>query len=462
MADQPDYLNEFLSRIAPYQSYWRSLKFACMAARVGSDWVQFAGEARLSTEPSEPNSTLKRILDLQDFRAYAGRLEAKKIQNLISNLKTSAVISGFIQDSVLLAPRGSQSYSWQPSFVNGRRGGASHDQGWPSALTVYGTGDRPYSFVPQILWRDIDTQLRRHNPPYNGLDSLCTMLDLEFKQSSSISYFKLCAELPARFRAGQVNRKEKSLTLSMEYVGTPELIIEWLPEHPTKKESVPIGDPEKPGRFEITVPIPMGVTGIKARLLTVEADADQLSLRVDWENILLRICEFFDPSQTKLADFLFSENSLKNVNPFELGIARLLGLAGYTALWFGKGAKDALPDVVAYVRHPLGAERIIYAECTLKNPAEKFSDLANRADDLRTYLGLEAGTILPVVFVRNDATAQDREAAGERRLVVCGGADIRKLQDKIKSDATADDVFQFLRSLSSLTLIPGGLLSRFV
>jgi hypothetical protein len=185
-------------------------------------------------------------------------------------------------------------------------------------------------------------------------------------------------------------------------------------------------------------------------------DADRLSCRVDWENTLLRICEFFDPSQSKLTDFLFKENDLKNANPFELGVARLLALAGYVVLWFGKGAKDALPDLVAYSREARGKERVVYGECTLKNPAEKLSDFAKRSEAFKKHLGLEAAAVLPVVFVRNETTGLDRGAAAEFGLVICDGGDIQQLQNRIRSDANADDAFQFLRLLGSNTAISLG------
>jgi len=328
---------------------------------------------------------------------------------------------------------------------------------------VHGSGTIPAPFPPQDVWRDIDVRLRRHDPPYNGFAALCARLGLQFDQfGSNNPHFNLYAELPARFLAGEVSRTEKRLTLRLEYVGTPEVVLEWLPNRETRREPVPTGNPQLPAQRELVISIPHGATEVKANLLTMKCDAHEISLRVGWENILLHICEFFDPKQSNLTDFLFSKTNLKNVNPFELGVSRLLSLAGYTVLWFGKGAKDALPDLVAYVRQPLGVERIIYGECTLKNPAEKFSDLAKRADDLRKDLGVEVGTILPVVFVRNNTSDQDRRAAIELGLVLCDGNDIRRLQEKIKSDATPDEIFQFLRSLSSLTPIPGGLSTLFV
>jgi hypothetical protein len=423
--------------------------------------VQFAGKAILGTEPLEPSSAFAPIVDLDDFRAYQGCLDPKAIHNLIRNLGKSTVDSEFAEGGLRLVAAGSPQYSWRQPYIGRRSSAEGPASEWPSLCSVHGAGSSSGSFPPPSVWFDLDTRLRRHSPPYNGFAALCGKLGLSFMPSGSGPHFNLYAELPAKFLGCEVKPKEKSLVLTMNYVGTPDLVMEWLPTRETRRMPIPAGQVQVPAQYAVTLPIPPAATEIKANLLVMECDADALSLRLGWENTLLRICEFFDPSQARLSDFLYNEINLKNVNPFELGVARLLGLAGYTVLWFGKGAKDALPDLVAYMRLPLGTEQIIYGECTLKNPAEKLSDLAKRADDLRGFLGVEAGKILPVVFVRNAATDQDRLAASELGLALCDGNRIQQLQGRIKSDAPPVEVFQFLRSLGNLTLIPGGPTSLF-
>ena len=245
-----------------------------------------------------------------------------------------------------------------------------------------------------------------------------------------------------------MDRQKQTLTLAIEYVGTPELVVEWLPVRETEKVPIPMRPIESVREREVTISIPSGATGVEAILLAMGLDADKMSCRVNWENTLLRIGEFFDTDQKRLGNLLFQEHSLRNVNPFELGLARLLGLAGFVVLWFGKAAKEALPDLIAYKRKPRGEELIIYAECTLKNPSEKFSDLAKRTEELRRFLGYEPGGILSVVFVRNEASAQDRRAASEFGLTLCDGSDIRKLHDRILSDASPGELVQFFRALN--------------
>jgi hypothetical protein len=462
LADGPDYLREFLATVEPYLSQWRSLKFACMAVRVGNEWVQFAGRVMLKTEPCEPQSVLKRIVDLDDFRAYEASYQVKTVHNLISNLTRSMVISESAAGEILrLTPTGSKPYYWHRASVRSSSSGFNDGRSWPGILYAYGTGSFSDSLFPTNFWAEIDKNLLAHEPPYNGYSGLCAYLGLDFKQLQTTPHFELSAELPARFVSGEVDRVSKFLKIKAEYVGMPDLVVEWLPGHQTKKEPTPQGDPQVPHSFEFTVRIPQDATKVEAKLITMGEHADTLMRRVNWENTLLRLCEFFDPDQARLTQFLFDESNLKNVNPFELGVARLLGLAGYTVLWFGKGAKASLPDIVAHMCGPLGEERIIYGECTLKNPAEKFSDLARRTDGLRKHLGVEADTILPMVFVRNNTADQDRRSAADFGLALCDGNDLRQLQEKIKSDATPEEVFQLLRSLGGLSLIPGGVTSLF-
>jgi hypothetical protein len=455
MNGNPDPLNEFALRIDPYLAHWRSLRVACLAARVGLEWVQFAGKAVLSTEPLEPNSAFAPIVDLDDFRAYHGCFEPKVIHNLIDNLRVSTIESQFAKEGLRLVTAGSPPYSWRHLYIGRKPSAESTSSEWPSLCSVHGAGSSSGSFPPPNVWLDLDTRLRRYSPPYNGLAALCGKLGLSFMPSGSGPHFNLYAELPAKFLGCEIKTEEKSLVLTMKYVGTPDLVVEWLPARETRRVPIPAGQVQVPAQYAVTLLIPPGAIEIKANLLVMECDADALSLHIGWGNTLLRICEFFDPGQGRLSDFLYKEISLKNVNPFELGVARLLGLAGYTVLWFGKGAKDALPDLVSYMRTPRGVEFIIYAECTLKNPAEKFSDFAKRADDLREHMDVETRSILPVVFVRNEVTDQDRQAAAELGLILCGGGEVTQLQEKIKSDAAPDEVFQFLASLGSDIMISG-------
>ena len=444
MPTSHDPLDEFHARAVQYQTHWKSIEFACLATRVESEWVQFAGRAMLTIEPCDPTPKLLPVAELPGLLAYSGRVRVSTLGNLISALRASTVIEGLGLGTVRLAPTGSSPYSWAPLQVWRNSWPQTHRGSWPSALLVRGSGSGFHDRVWQSMPRDIDTLLRRHKPPHNGLASLSAALGLDVDLFQNHPYFELYAELPAQFLASEVDRSKRNLILKLQCVGQPELVIEWLPQRRTERVRVQPGAPGALRETEITVPVPPGATEAEARLLTTDEDADKLTVGVGSQNVLLRICEFFDPEQAKLADLLFNETNLRNANAFELGIARLLALAGYTVLWFGKAAKDSLPDLAAYARTPRAAEYVIYAECTVKNPGEKFSELARRATALKKHLAPHPGNFLAVVLVRNDVTDQEREAVLRCGLALCGGEELRELQQAINSDATPGQVFERL------------------
>lgn len=453
MQPQTDPLEDFHARVSHHLQYWNSLEFACLALHVGSEWVQFAGRATLSTEQCQPKAQISRVVDLPDFRAYAGRLPAKTLETLISNLRSSLLIQA--EEDVRLVPPGSPPYSWTNPSPRRTNAATRSTNRWPNVLTTVGSASNLNNLFWQNLPGDIDKRLRYHRPPYNGLTALDATLGLEFERYRNGPHFDLGAEIPARFLSSEVDREHRRLTLQMEYGGLPELLIEWLPQRRAEVVAIPDSRVPGPETYGVSVTIPQDATEAEARLLALDEDADELTQRVGCDNVLLRVCEFLDQGQTHLSDLLYTESNLKNANAFELGVARLLGLAGYTVLWFGKAAKEALPDLVAYAKTARGAEFLIYIECTLKNPNEKLSDLSSRATELRSFLGPRGKDLLAVVFVRNQVTEQDRQTAFGMGLRLCAGDDIRELQQVIKSDATPREVFDRLRFVSPYTAIAG-------
>lgn len=441
MQTQTDPLDDFGTHVAHRLHYWSSLEFSCLALRIGSEWVQFAGRAALGTEQCQPNAKISPIVDFPDFRAYSGRLPAKTVADLIKNLKNSLVIPE--KEDVRLAASGSRAYLWtQPSVRESSTGR------WPSVLSTTGEGPHLDFVLWQTFLADIDKRLRHHRPPFNGFAALEARLGLGSERQTLNPFFDLCAQIPARFLSSEVDRRHHSLAVRMEYSGAAELLVEWLPQREAQAVTIPASRTAGSEEHEVSIPIPGDATEAEARLLIIDEDADKLTQGVSCESILLQVCEFFDQGQTHLSEFLYTENNLRNANAFELGVARLLSLGGYTVLWFGKAVKEALPDLVAYARTPRGAEYLIYIECTLKNPGEKFSDFARRAAELRSYLGPQGKGLLPVVFVRNQVTDQDRRAAFGMGLGLSDGEDIRELQEAIRSDEPPGEIFDRLRYVS--------------
>jgi len=445
VAIERDHLTDFLARIDPHRSLWQSLEFAYIAVRRGSDWIVLAGRAELSTLPCGTSSNIRRLVDLPNFRAYHARLKPMLLDNLTTNLADSGVITGMPDDPVRLNPGDFQAFSWwQEAFIDSNHRTAD---GWPTSFRIRGTGAHQTALIPDGFWQEIDTQLFRNPQPYSGLAALCAKLALEFDRPTGNSYFDLCASVPARFVNARFNRAERSLCLTIEYVGTPDLIIEWLPQRDTVRVPVPRRDAGPRGQTEVPATVPIGSTRAEAKLLVGKFLADSAGVRIEWDNTLLRIADFFDTGHKRLEELLWDNSSRQGANLFELGIARLLGLAGFDALWFGKASAGALPDVVAYWHSAIGKELIVLGECTIKDPLDKFADLAKRARDFSRALTFDQDMIVPVIFSRAVASGPEFEAAGGHSVALCDGNELRRLHDKIRSGTGPELIFEFLKFL---------------
>ena len=450
MATQADYIAEFLSKVEPLiksTPLYKSLEFTCVAARRGSEWVLVAGKVVLSTKPS-PNPSITPLVRLSSLLALSGSTGSEKVNDIVTNLRRGWVFQGLESNyDVRLTPEdGAERYSWNPPRVQfvGRFSNPLDE--W-SQFSMRGSGPNLSSLLSYDSLQEIDNQLRTSEPRFNGFDALCSKLNLPARRNDYAS-FELSAELPARFVAVQTKLEERTLEVDIRCVGIrdliPELMVDWLPKHEFHRvEKWQHPDP-KGGLHHVSIALPDEATAAELMLTFpgIEA-ADTRRYDIVRESTLLRIANLFDPGQTRLTRYLFEE-ATSNANPFELGIARLLSVAGFVVLWFGKASTDALPDLVAYWRSPLGEEHVVLVECTFKDPTRKLSDLANRGKQLLESTGLASDRFLSVLFTRVDVTEPDFDAAAERGVVLCDGRSLRDLQQKIISSASPLDVYKML------------------
>ncbi|MBI3894659.1 MAG: hypothetical protein HY313_01880 [Acidobacteria bacterium] len=224
----------------------------------------------------------------------------------------------------------------------------------------------------------------------------------------------------------------------------PALMIDWLPKHDFHRVAK-WQHPDPNGNLHhVSVALPDEAVAAELRLsfLGIEA-ADTVRHKIVRESTLLRIVNFFDPGQTRLTSYLF-EKPDSDANAFELGVARLLSTAGFVVLWFGKASKDGLPDLVAYWRSPLGEEYLVFAECTIKDPARKLSDLADRGRQISQAAGLGSDRFLSVLFTKTEVTEPDFAAAAQRGVALCDGRKLRDLLQQIISGASPLDLYEVL------------------
>jgi len=456
MTDRQNSLDDFVNRVdhfigrsAPSDfvrriELYHSLEFSCMAAKSGSAWVLIAGRAALSTEPCASNSSLLPAYSNNEFVALSGSLSAPVIEDLLNNLKNSEVVAGLPRYNVRLLPEGAGEFIWQGPVVRPVDKSLYPWSRWKSELWIHGSGANISSLLAP-RWDQIDDQLLRNSPRFNGFNGLCTKLRIPAcRDHVTQSFFNISAELPAQFVSIDDDRKEHTLEVDFECVGTPLLMRQWLPDGDLDLVEWQ-HDPET-NRQHVSIEIPPASAEVELMLsFDVLGLADALRYRVAPESTLLRIAEYFDPQQTRLQEFL-NKKTDADANAFELGAARLLSTGGFVVQWFGKASKEALPDIVALWRSPRGEEQLVLAECTMRDPSRKLTDLFHRRKAMSEGMGIAVDRILPVLFLRTNATNLDFKAAAEQGMVLCDAGRLNELRERVMSGHTPPEICATLRA----------------
>jgi hypothetical protein len=446
MTDALHSLDDFVRRVYPFiypSEIYQSLVVSCVAAKSGSEWVLLCGSATLITEPSSLELRLSRLVCFDDLFAFSGRWGAELVGGLVDNLKDGWVVQNLQNRiSVCLMPEGAGQYIWTLQGVR-----ASETNRWKNELSMNGIGGNVLSLINSPSWQDIDDRLRENKPTsFDGLNGLFKFLHLKTARDIlGMTFFRISAELPAEFKAVDYNRKSRELEVEIERAGVPTLRVEWIPpggELTLIKE--PSTDASYTGPCHYSIRAPDDST--QAKLVLSHAGlgvADTVQYEINRETTLLQIAESFDPNQERLNDRLFNATDPR-ANAFELAVARLLSTTGYTVLWFGKGSKDALPDIVAHWRSPLGKEYFILAECTHTDPIRKLTDLVNRRARLSQESGVAPDRWLTIVFSRDEATPPDFAAAAACDALLCGGKELRGLVQQVTSGASPSELYAAL------------------
>lgn len=416
------------------------LELACVAVKVGSDWILLSGRALLRTKPCPPTGGLTPLVHLNELVAVSGSTPALTIEDLIGLLKDSWVIEGVRDYPIRLIPEKAPQYRWNAPMVY------SLSQ-QSRMLAVKWGGFNLIDSITHMDWDEIDSRLRQGTPGFNGFDALCEKLGLAARHNNLTSSFEVAAELPARFVAVDVDPEKRSIETDIEYEGSPDLMIEWLPQHDLKRIRQVWQPDGGPIVRHISVAIPEDAVEADLALSFAKlGDADSLKYCIPPGSTLLRVSNFFDPGRSGLAECLYTKTDA-GANAFELGIARLLSTAGFVVLWFGKATKDALPDIFAYWRSPLGREFTILAECTLKDPVRKLTDLANRGKRLCEEAKLDSWDLLVVVFTRVEATGADFGDAEQRGVILCDGGRLTRLEKEIALGVSPTAVYELLKEV---------------
>lgn len=233
-------------------------------------------EKLFSVDPCAPDAQISPLVRVNELLALSGRIGADAINNLVANLKGSQVIAGLGPNNVRLTPEGVDGYSWMMPGTFAVDKSSDPSNRWSRAFTLYGNGPNllstsilSYSTLPEI-----DSQLRRSRPAFKDFDALCSKLELPLQRTNLQSSFRLSAELPAGFADVHTDSAKGTLEIDIECIGTPDLMVEWLPQHELQR--VPPGWKGEPAgeQHHVSLSVPVGTKKADLILSFAEIDAD--------------------------------------------------------------------------------------------------------------------------------------------------------------------------------------------
>jgi hypothetical protein len=238
MPNQPDKFDVFLQQLAPLMRsrkfpslkksppLYESLEFACVAAKQGNEWVLISGKAVLSIEPCAAEAQIVPVVQLQEIVALQGRIPAKRVKNLVADLRDFWVVRDLEGISVRLRAKGAGDYNWWlPHLIKWENPSNLCSR----ALALDGNDPEPSSRPRISTMRKIDSQLHSSRSAFNGFDGLCRSLGLPARLSDLTLSFHVSAELPAQVRSVKFNHSKRVLDIAFDCLGTPDLTVEWWP-----------------------------------------------------------------------------------------------------------------------------------------------------------------------------------------------------------------------------------------
>jgi hypothetical protein len=146
--------------------------------------------------------------------------------------------------NVGLTAEGAGGYSWGLPEVISVEKSWNPSSRWYRAFVLNGNGPGTSSLLSYSALREIDSQLRRSTPAYNGFEGLCGNLGLPVQRGNLTPSFQVLGELPAQVRSVTWNGFKSALRISIECFGAPDLMVESFPGHEFKR--FPAGGIGKP------------------------------------------------------------------------------------------------------------------------------------------------------------------------------------------------------------------------
>jgi hypothetical protein len=436
----------------------------CICLRDAHGWVCVNGRLELSME--EPTADeVPAVLELDEMEALDGRLPLVALDQLLSGLEIGEILSGTAYHPIRLPSADLQSGQWFSPQLWDRQQCQNHlGIGFASLVAEY-TDPTASEAVPQAIRLPLERKLKTLELPYDGIEGLARSLRLDPLGQIGPRRFRCVSPIPLRFHTVAQDVRSRLVSVTVEAAPTAELpdsrvngfagqltlglgpVSEW--GHTQDGESPAAG--ARVGLERYRKDLDAGSSEGRLKLVLayketlVEEREHLLSPRDPW----LRACQFFDVEFTRSKKLLVSPGS-NNINNLELGVARLLALAGLRVAWFGKESAERKRDILAYYESGGGRKTFAVVECTEVDPARKIDRAAASARGLDEWLSDPSCDVIPIVVTAAILKDVDLKAAFQAGVRLAGAEELARAWEAIERGDSTEQVLRASTEINPL------------
>ena len=401
---------------------------------------------------------LFRTYPLNSFDALFEEIESGSLSFKIDSKKEriylNRVAAGLKSRSVTLG-KVSFPYLWRPV-----REHAPKPEEYRPSLVLQCLGDRFYELLSPDDTARISETLRKHKPPFNGLDGLLRFAETAHRPNSSSD--QALVEIKAILPFKVITVEDQIFVECPKSVAHKLSILVFFSGQESKAVRYTKQSPVAGRAHCVLVPFqidwPSDVSQADVHVLYGKSEIETVSIRhwASGANWRIAVDSYFDPETQLLKEALNGDGQLlKSQNrseAFEHAIVRLLTLAGVAATWHGAIRQSGRPDLAGYCEIP-GRRIALIGECTLEKPSAKLDALKARMRDVRPLAG-DSVEILPVVFAACDPIQSDYRSAAKEGIAIVGKNEIAWLLQLIERNAKPPEIIKQIENSRIVNDIP--------
>jgi hypothetical protein len=459
-----EHVEKFLSQLSPFEGLWQSFRVFSIAVRKEGFWISLGTRLVLREEALPVNRTsniveyrevtprfLAAVFDFSITRLsqslqqilHHGRV-ILETESSFEEVFLSRAYAGLMKDAV---PR----LSWSGAITSPRSIARQHFGINRTCIFMSGQEEKINDLADAQLLGDADAKLRMLEPPVDGVEALTYSLLPGLKLGLwDAAVVAVIAPLP--FDLEYIHGKGLALKATDRALnGDLRITAFFRPQGGSQSRALTPSDLKRNAPSDaVVLPIewPKGAEWAKLVLLYNQKEIDTLEV-CRWPaaaTLRVAVDSYFDPDHQRLRGFVLGRESKEGRN-FELGVVRLMNLLGVPFVWYGKGSTQGRPDVAAALVETDDLRVVLLGECTREKPESKFSPLADRAREIREFLGGD-NEILGVVFTPITPVPSVVGQATEHGIALVGRGELESLLKLLNGHTATGEVVRFLRELT--------------